>query len=191
MRCLICGMNININNFDMNNKSLLERNEIEHIKYCPFCGVPSKYLKSKAEAEVYSVDAQNLDKNTLGILDRAMKLEIFNSEFYVAAMKLAKDACVKETFEALSKIEKVHAMVHQRLGGFKELPKLVVIDYSKHKDDKSLMQLAESRELHAVRFYEKYSKGIKNLLVKEVLVALSEVEKGHIQIASKLLIHIL
>ena len=191
MRCLICGMNINVNNFDMNNKSLLEENEIEHMKYCPFCGVTSKYLKSKDEAEVYKVDSQCLDKNTLGILERAMKLEIFNSEFYSAAAQLAQEAGVKETFEDLSKIEKIHAIVHQRLGGFKELPKLAVIDYSKHKNDISLMQLAEDREIHAVKFYEKYSKEINNLVVKEVLVALSEVERGHIQIASKLLTHIL
>jgi len=182
-------MEININNFDINNKSLLEKNEREHIKYCPFCGVLAKYLKS--EGEVYKVDAQSLDKNTLGILDRAMKLEIFNSEFYTSAVKLAQGVTVKETFEALSKIEKVHAIVHQKLGGFKELPKLVDIDYSKHKNDESLMELAENREIHAVKFYEKYLKEINNLVVKEVLVALVEVERGHIQIASKLLTHIL
>ena len=39
MKCLICGMNININNFNINNEGLLEENEREHIKYCPFCGV--------------------------------------------------------------------------------------------------------------------------------------------------------
>jgi len=189
MKCLICGMNININNFDINKQGLLVNNEREHIKYCPFCGVTSKYLKS--DGEVYNVDIKSLDKNTLGILDRAMKLEIFNSEFYTSAAKLAQGVTVKETFEALSKIEKVHAIVHQRLGGFKELPKLVNIDYSKHKDDKSLMELAENREIHAVKFYEKYVKKINNLVVKEVLVALSEVERGHIQIASKLLTHIL
>jgi len=189
MKCLICGMEININNYYKNHEGLLEKNDKEYIKYCPFCGVDNSYLKS--EGEVYNVCSQNLDNNTLLILDRAMKLEIFNSDFYSVAAKLAKGVTVKETFEALSKIEKVHAIVHQKLGGFKELPKLVNIDYSKHKNDKSLMELAENREIHAVKFYEKYSKEINNLVVKEVLVALSEVERGHIQIASKLLTHIL
>ena len=32
MKCLICGMNININNFNINNEGLLEENEREHIK---------------------------------------------------------------------------------------------------------------------------------------------------------------
>lgn len=187
MKCLICGMKININNFHINNLGLLEDNEIEHIKYCPFCGVIAKYLKSEGEIfsedEMYKVDSESLDHNTLVILDHAMKLEIFNSEFYKAAVKLANSEQVKETFEALSKIEKVHAIVHQKLGGFKELPKLVDIDYSKHKSDESLMKLAENREIHAVKFYEKHAKEINNSIVKEVLIALSEVERDHIQIA--------
>jgi rubrerythrin len=181
MKCLICGMDINAKNFNINNEGLLEENEREHIKYCPFCGVIAKYLKS--EGQMYKVDAKNLDENTLVILDHAMKLEIFNSEFYKAAVKLAHSDDAKATFEALSKIEKVHAIVHQKLGGFKELPKLVEIDYSKHKNDKSLMELAKGREIHAVQFYEKFAKEINNPIVKEVLVALSEVERDHIQIA--------
>jgi len=189
MKCLVCGMEINTNNYGVNNKGLLGENDIEHIKYCPFCGVDYKYLKTGGE--VYSVCPQTLDKNTLLTLDHAMKLEIFNSEFYMAAAKLAKGANAREAFEALSKIERVHAIVHQKLGGFKELPKLVNIDYSKHKNDKSLMELAQNREIHATAFYEKKSKEINNLVVKEVLIALAVVERDHIQIASKLLTHIL
>ncbi len=181
MKCLICGMNININNYHINNEGLLDENDKEHIRYCPFCGVIERYLKE--EGEIYKVDIESLDKNTLVILDHAMKLEIFNSEFYKAAAKLAHSTEVKETFEALSRIEKMHAIVHQKLGGFKELPKLVDIDYSKHKSDKSLMLVAENREIHAVSFYEKHAKKISNSIVKEVLSALSEVERDHIQIA--------
>lgn len=189
MRCLLCGIEININNYGVNNQGLLGGNDIEHIKYCPFCGADYKYLETGGE--VYSVCAQTLDKNTLLTLDHAMKLEIFNSEFYMAAAKLAKGINARGTFEALSKIEKVHAIVHQKLGGFKELPKLVNIDYSKHKNDKSLMELAQNREIHATEFYEKKLKEINNLVVKEVFIALAGVEKGHIQITSKLLTHIL
>ncbi|MFT5871725.1 MAG: rubrerythrin [Clostridium sp.] len=193
MKCLICGMKVNTNNFDTNTKGLLEENEMENIKYCPFCGVPAKYLKSEddifskgetiSENEMYKVNAKSLDENTLVILDHAMKLEIFNSEFYASAAKLAYNAYVKETFEALSRIEKMHAIVHQKLGGFKGLPKLVDIDYSKYKSDESLMELAENREIHATEFYEKNAKKINNSILKEVFVALSEVERGHVQIA--------
>ena len=186
MKCLICGMKINIDNFDVNKEGLLEENEREGIKCCPFCGVTSKYLKIEdeifAQNGMFSVDAESLDENTLLILDHAMKLEVFNSEFYKSAAKLAHSDIVKKTFESLSKIEKMHAIVHQKLGGFKGLPKLVEIDYSKHKNDKSLMQLAENRETHAAIFYEKYSKEISNSILKEVFVALAEVERGHIQI---------
>ena len=191
MKCLICGMKINSNNFDVNNEGLPEENGRECIKYCPFCGVNDKYLtdgvhsegETYSESGMYKVHVEDLDKNTLMILDHAMKLEVFNSEFYKAAVKLAHSHEVKEIFAALSKIEKMHAIVHQKLGGFKELPKLVDIDYSKHNSDKSLMELAEGREVHAVKFYEKYTKEINNSIVKEVLLALAEVERDHIQIA--------
>ncbi|MGV8979814.1 ferritin family protein [Clostridium sp.] len=193
MKCLICGMDININNFNANNGGLLEENKRDDFKYCPFCGAGRKYLRPEGETfsesnifsgdEMYKVRAGSLDENTLVILDHAMKLEIFNSEFYKAAVKLSKCLDVKETFGALSKIEYMHAIVHQKLGGFSQLPKLVHIDYSKYINDKSLLQLAETREIHAATFYEKNVKKISNSIVKEVFFALSQVERDHIQIA--------
>lgn len=182
MKCLICGMDININNFNINSKGLLENNESESIKYCPFCGVTAKYIKIDCE-EILEAPVQCLDHSTLVILDHAMKLEIFNSDFYKSASVLARSIEVKETFVALSKIERMHAIVHMKLGGFKELPKLINIDYSKHKTDKSLMNLAENREIHATHFYEKKLKKIVDPNVKEVFTALSEVERDHIKIA--------
>lgn len=175
-------MDININNFNINSKGLLQENESESIKYCPFCGVTAKYIKVESE-EIYKAHVGFLDQSTLVILDHAMKLEIFNSDFYKSAAVLAHSEQVKETFEALSKIERMHAIVHMKLGGFKELPKLVNIDYSKHKTDKSLMNLAEDREIHATQFYEKKLKKIVDPIVKEVFIALSEVERDHIKIA--------
>ena len=187
MKCLICGMDININNFNINNGGLLEENEREDFKYCPFCGVSSKYLRREGEifsdSEMYKVPAESLDDNTSVILDHAMKLEIFNSEFYKSAVKLSHNVQVKETFEALSKIEHMHAVVHQKLGGFKALPTLVHIDYSKYKNDKSLLELAEAREIHAATFYEKNGKKVNNPIIKEVFFALFQVEQDHMQIA--------
>lgn len=182
MKCLICGMDININNFNINSKGLLEENESESIKYCPFCGVAAEYIKAE-DQEIFNASVEGLDPSTLVILDHAMKLEIFNSDFYKSAAELAHSKEVKETFEALSKIERMHAIVHMKLGGFKELPKLVNIDYSKHKTDKSLMNVAENREIHATKFYEKNSIRTVEPNVKEVFIALTEVERDHIKIA--------
>jgi rubrerythrin len=173
MKCLICGMDININNFNINS---------ERIKYCPFCGVSTKYIKVESK-EIVEASAPCLDHSNLVILDHAMKLEIFNSDFYKSAAVLARSIEVKETFEALSKIERMHAIVHMKLGGFKELPKLINIDYSKHNTDKSLMNLAEDREIHASQFYEKNLKKIVDPNVKEVFIALAEVERDHVKIA--------
>jgi rubrerythrin len=181
MKCLICGMDININNYNINSKGLLVENESGSIKYCPFCGVTAKYIKDTSEETLWG-HVEGLDNSDLVTLDHAMKLEIFNADFYELAAVLAHSDQVKETFEALSKIERMHAIVHKKLGGFKELPKLVDIDYSKHKTDKSLMNLAEDREIHATKFYEKNLKKIVNTTVKDVFTALSEVEKDHINL---------
>lgn len=193
MKCLICGMDINISNFNINNGGLLEKNQREDFKYCPFCGVSGEYLRPEGEIlsesdmfsgnQKYKVQSESLDENTSVILDHAMKLEIFNSEFYNSAVKLSYNLEIKETFEALSKIEHMHAIVHQKLGGFKALPTLVHIDYSKYNNDKSLLKLAETREIHAAAFYEKNGKKISNPIIKEVFFALFQVERDHIQIA--------
>ena len=109
MKCLICGMDINIKNYNINSKGLLVENESESIEYCPFCGVTAKYIKCGSE-EIFKEHVESLEHRELVILDHAMKLEIFNSDFYKSAAVLARSMEVKETFEALSKIERMHAI---------------------------------------------------------------------------------
>lgn len=179
--CVICGMNINHNNYDLNSKGLLRSNSEEEILYCPFCGAKVEYISK--DKDIYNIDKNNLNEETIKIIDNAMKLEVFNSDFYKKAAVLSESEEVKKTFEALSKIELMHALIHKRLGGFNELPKLADINYEKHKGDKNLMDMAEKREIHAVEFYKKYAEKVNNEIVTKTFIALSEVEKDHIEIA--------
>lgn len=153
IKCLICSMNINPKSYNLNSYSFLEKNEERRIINCPFCGVSRIYLDS--ENDIYVVDDRGLDKDSLKVLDHAMKLEVFNGEFYEEASRLADDEDLKQTFNDLSKIEFTHARIHKRLGGFERLPKLHRPDYTRHNTDDLLLIEASHREEHAILFYKK------------------------------------
>ena len=112
MKCLICGMKIKPNSYKLNEYSFIDKNSSEDIIYCPFCGVEKLYFHK--EKEVYNVENNIVDENTTKILDHAMKLEVFNGEFYEEAAKLAKSEDLKKMFKDLSNIEFMHAKVHKR-----------------------------------------------------------------------------
>lgn len=180
MKCKICGMNINEKNYDFNSFAFINKNSINNIVYCPFCGVSSIYLSG--DDEVIEVDSKKLDINTLRILDHAVKLEIFNGEFYKEAAKKAKSEEVSKTFQALSKIEIFHSKVHMGLGDFTKTPALTKINYDKYDSDEALLKLAKEREEHAVYYYERYKNEVCDENVKRVFQALIEVEKEHIEL---------
>lgn len=182
--CTICGMEINARNYNLNREGLINKNSSEEISSCPFCGAGNEYFSHESIVD-YHKDL--LDDNTIKILDHAMKLEVFNGDFYRQASILAKEQKNKKVFEALSRIEMVHARVHQRLGGFKELPTLKKMDYSNYEDDDVLLEMASKREAHAVDYYSRHMEEICSEHIKKVFRALSKVEKEHIQLT---LVHI-
>ncbi|MCT4593826.1 MAG: metal-iron-binding protein [Anaeromicrobium sp.] len=177
IKCLICGMNINLKNYKLNENTFLEKNEKDHIINCPFCGVGKVYLDNNSP--LFKVESEDLDKETLKVLDKAMKLEVFNGEFYKEASQLAQNNEIRELFRELSFVEFMHAKVHKILGGFKEMPNLHKPDYTKHDNDDLLLEEARKREKHAIEFYNKNSKIVSSPVIKEVLQALSQVEKQH------------
>ncbi len=183
MKCLICGMIVNANSYNLNKHSFVDGNTDGNIIYCPFCGVGKLYLDSNNE--IYEINRDNLDNNTKKVFDMAMKLEVFNGEFYDEASKLAKSDKVKNMFKDLSSIEFMHARIHKRLGGFSSLPKLRKPDYSRHDTDEKLMIEAYKREKHAIAFYKKYSDVVSNELIKEIFGALADVEKQHMIITKQ------
>lgn len=183
IKCMVCGMNINEKNFYINSSAFLEKNKEDKIIYCPFCGVGEIYLSNSGQT--YTVDSKLLDENALKIIDHAVKLEIFNGDFYRKASEMAKSNEVKETFSALSKIEMFHAKIHFKIGGFSDFPKLAEINYDKYDTDKALLEAAKVREKHAVGYYDKYKHEIKDKTLINIFDALSEVEKEHILLTTK------
>lgn len=178
--CMICGMNINEKNFNFNKEAFIGGNTKDNIIVCPFCGAPIEYLKEGGEK--VNLSGEILNEEEIKILDHAVKLEVFNGDFYKKAAILAKDEKIKKMFASLSKVEYMHANIHKKIGNFKEMPSLRDIDYSKYNSDELLLNVACKREEHAVQYYETYSKKIKNNFVKEVFKVLKNVETEHIKL---------
>ena len=178
MKCRICGMEINEKNYNFNEAAFTNKNSVDHIMYCPFCGVGKEYLSE--DSSIITIETSLLNENTLKILDHAVKLEMFNGDFYNTAAKMAKDYEVKKTFEALSKIEIFHSKLHLRLGRFAKAPELNKVNYDRYDSDNALLELAKQKEEHAVSYYEKYKKEVNDDTLVKVFEALAAVERDHI-----------
>lgn len=183
LRCLVCGAEIKGEHIYINGNSRLTSNTFEDIICCPFCGVSKNYIKDTDK--LYFDEIEKLDDEANIILDHAMKLELFNSDFYKKAEIMAKDEEIRKMFKDLSKVEFTHALIHRRAGNFKKIPKLADIKYARLSSDELLVREAINREKHAVAYYEKYSQRIKDVKLREILSALSEVEKEHISLGVK------
>ncbi|MBU5298685.1 ferritin-like domain-containing protein [Clostridium sporogenes] len=181
--CNICGIEINERNYNLNKEAFLNENTIDSIKFCPICGAPIKYLSK--ERFVYKLQEKELNKEVFKILDHAVKLEVFNGDFYKRASELAKTKAVSKLFKALASIEYGHAMVHKNLAGIKEMPKLATINYDKYDNDSILLEMAEKREEHAVNYYNKYGKDINSKTLHIIFEALKNVEIDHIHIINE------
>jgi len=177
--CKVCGMAINDKNFTINNNALPGGNSEEHYEYCPFCGAHRVYFCESRE-EIYAIGKDELNLKELQILDHATKLEIFNGDFYMEASIRAMNDENKVMFRELANIEYVHAKVHMKLAGTLKKPELRKIDYSRLKNDEEFIKEANTRERHAVSFYEKGIANSEDKTVKEVLKAFMEIEKDHI-----------
>lgn len=177
-KCLICGMTINNKNYQLNASTFTDENTDQLILRCPFCGAMETHLGSQDE-QVYAVEGHSYKVQK--ILDMAMKLEVFNSEFYEEASKQAKSKDLHVLFQELSKIEWMHASVHKILGGFDALPSLRLPDYSRHHTDALLLAEAHKREIHAIAFYKRYYDQVPEVIQK-IFRGLMEVETEHVKI---------
>ena len=181
--CPICGMEINDNNYNFNAVTFDNQNSLNNVLHCPFCGVESKYLT--ISDNFYHIDITKLGSEAIRVIDHAVKLEMFNGDFYQAAFEKSKDINVKNLFKSLSRVEYIHARIHQKLGGFEKLPQLTKLDYSRLNTDELLLREAEIREEHAVQYYETNYNKIKSDEIRLMFKALCEVEKGHILVITK------
>lgn len=183
MKCLICGMEISFKSINVNKSAFLKSNSDDIIYYCPFCGAISEYIVDDKQKDLLSNNT--LNEAELKIIEHAMKLEVFNGDFYKQASGLASSKEIKDMFAALSRIEYTHARIHQKLCGFNELPQLNKLDYTRYHKDEELLEQAKLREMHAIHYYNKYEAAIENNNVKTILKELTRVEEEHVYLIEK------
>jgi rubrerythrin len=176
-------MEISPKSINVNENAFLNSNSEGEIFYCPFCGAVKEYIVDDNKSDL--LNNNNLNETELKIIDHAMKLEIFNGDFYKQASELASSIKIKNMFAALSRIEYTHARIHQKLCGYNKLTQLQKIDYARYEGEMELLEQAKLREKHAVDYYNKYEAAIENLNVKVILKELKRVEEEHILLIEK------
>ncbi|UCF77900.1 MAG: ferritin-like domain-containing protein [Candidatus Eiseniibacteriota bacterium] len=166
-RCRICG------------QSFVGRRKPAN---CPFCGAPEKYavLARNWKEDMISTLTDISEKN----LKIALRLEIDNSGFYRCAARVAVDEELKAMFSAMGRIEAEHASTVRRMLG---LPRSSRYDHQGRcypTDDQNLQEALRREELTA-SLYEQAAKQASEKRVREVLLALTEIEKEHLAMNSR------
>ena len=149
----------------------------ERPNTCPFCGAHEKYF-------VLAKDWKLLESKTLSgaskeHLQKALELEIDNTNFYKAVSEKSKDVYVSSMFKGLSKIEREHASTicrHLKI----EKPDSNVGSDKALDSDKENIEESNKREKRAVKFYTEAMRQVSEEEIKEFFKALTEIESDHI-----------
>lgn len=150
---------------------------------CPFCGAPSRYLVLAADYKEPVIE--NLSDISKENLDKALELEIDNSQFYRCSSNRSPDLFLAPMFKALSKIEAEHAFT---IAKALKITK-PVIDQKNNclNSDGENLKDAHKREERAIRFYSKALEEAKEPRVKEIFTALIEIEKDHLKLSKDMI----
>jgi rubrerythrin len=154
----------------------------EPPSFCPFCGAPEKYLVP-AIKYVDRNTVPNLSAKSRENLEKALGLEVDNAAFYMCASNCAADPVAQAMFKALSKTEAEHASLICKILKVPK-PEIKPDEQACQKDPKANFAAAHGREERAVAFYGQAAKEATEDRVKEVFIALTEVETYHIALSA-------
>ena len=147
---------------------------------CPFCGAHKKYIKEVKEAIAnYDVDLNEKDKKNA---EHALDVEVGNATFYFCAAKKTDDEEDKLLFKALGKIEAEHAVIWRKI---LKLDKVPEGNDTCHKSNKENLEDSHARETRAIEFYGKAAEESENERVKEIFIALVEIETDHLKLSEE------
>ena len=151
-------------------------------KSCPFCGVSNKYLRM---ADVWEDENKNVKLSEVSKrnMEGALKLELSNAAFYKCLSKTISNTEVALMFKGLFKVEREHASVFRKILGIEG-----DLEIEEECIDNPMKAVEESykREQNAVDFYTKALAEAVEPRVKEVLEAIMETEKDHLELDEKM-----
>ncbi|MBA3066663.1 ferritin [bacterium] len=142
---------------------------------CPFCGAHKQYIKEVSDAKVsFDVELNEKDKANA---EHALAVEVSNATFYFCASQKAEDKEGKLLFKALGKVEAEHASIWKKILKLNSIPEGK--DTCRESKSDNLKESRE-RETRAIGFYRKAAEESANERMKQLFIALVEIEKDHL-----------
>jgi len=147
---------------------------------CPFCGAKKKYIKEFNEAKVnFDVELNEKDKQNV---EKALQVEISNATFYFCAAKSVNEIEGQKLFKVLGKVEAEHASIWKKI---LKLDKVSDGNDTCSTEYKGNLTESHMRETRAIEFYAKAASEAENERIKEIFLALVEVEKDHLELSAE------
>ena len=147
---------------------------------CPFCGAKKKYFKQALDAEV-NFDLK-LNEKDLANAEHALAVEVSNSAFYFCAAGKTDDAEGKLLFKALGKVEAEHASIWKKILKLDKIPRG---NDACHAPNKENLEESHARETSAIEFYSRAGKESADARLKQIFMALVEVETDHLKLSEQ------
>lgn len=152
---------------------------------CPFCGAPGKFIALQREYKNQTGPVTSLSDISRNNLEAALQLEVHATEIYKAAAENAKDEEAKIFFKAIAKHESEHiSLICKALG----IAKPAGGSHNSASGDEKENMLETARlEDNATKLYARFLSEATEERVKDIFVALIEVERAHYGKANQLL----
>jgi len=151
-----------------------------HPSHCPHCGAHEKYMIRIGvwKEENLPLDLPDISRRNL---QETKRLEFDATQFYRAAAKETQNPQIKGFFKYLARTEKEHYEVACKLLGDEISP---VVDEASRGEGSDIDNLRKSQttEEHVTALYKKFADEAVEPRVKEVFLAISEVEADHISL---------
>lgn len=147
---------------------------------CPFCGAHLKYFKiAKMATANFDVSLNEKDKANV---EHALEVEVSNSTFYFCAAKKTDDEEGKLLFKALGKIELEHASIWKKILKNAGIP---VGNDQCHIANRENLEDSHTRETNAIKFYGQAAREATDPRIKQIFIALVEVETDHLRLSEE------
>jgi len=149
---------------------------------CPFCGVENKFLiDGKAWKDENNIELSEISKQNL---EKALQIELSNTEFYKCISKTSTDPEIAAMFKGLSKVEKEHADIFRKILKPENDPE---VNESCTDDSLASLQSSKERETRATKFYTQALQEATEPRLKEVFTAIMKTEEDHLALDNEMI----
>ena len=150
--------------------------------HCPFCGAHVHWL---IDAEDYvKPEAPKLTEISRKNLEFTYDLELKASQIYHCIRKKTKDEFILGMFKAISKVELEHAELVGKLINKDPGCKIPFMGNLCTQDRKESLGKTKILETNAINFYKQFLNEATEPRVKDIFLALVEIEQDHLDLVN-------